>query len=47
MPQVQLTWKTKLLLHGLRLYLIVMMVLIVIKFIRVYTAGTMPPAGHP
>lgn len=40
MPRVQLTWKSKLALHGLRIYLVIMLVLIVIKFIRVYT-------GHP
>lgn len=38
MPRVQLTWKTKLVLHGLRIYLIIMLVLIVIKFIRVFSA---------
>jgi hypothetical protein len=43
MPRIRLSWSGRLALYGLRVYLLVMLVLILVKFVKVIGGG--PP--HP
>lgn len=51
MPRIQMTPMVRLALYGLRIYLIVLMLLIGIKFVRDFTAAPTAPAAattsHP
>ena len=50
MPQIQMTPTVRIALYGLRIYLLVLMLLIGVKFIRVFAAlpaGAPPAVGSP
>ena len=42
MARVKLTLMGKVALYGLRIYLLVMLILIIVKFVRVLTSGAPP-----